>query len=117
MRAGVIVVGILVQVVVWRLVARGRLPFWPATATTFALIGIAAIIAGNPSCCREIEVALASSVGVASGLMLYAATRVVVDLATRHPRLHRSVTDVYRHSEETRFAPRPRPHARDRGSR
>ena len=33
----VIVVGILVQVVVWRLVARGRLPFWPAMTTTFAL--------------------------------------------------------------------------------
>ena len=41
MRGAVIVVGVLVQVVVWRLVARGRLPFWPATATTFAALGIA----------------------------------------------------------------------------
>jgi membrane protease YdiL (CAAX protease family) len=29
---------------------------------------------------------------------------VVVDLATRHPDLHRAVADVYRRSGETRFA-------------
>jgi membrane protease YdiL (CAAX protease family) len=104
MREAVLVVGILGQVVVWRLVVRGRLPFWPATATTFAVIGIASLLAGDPSCCREIEVALASGVGIVSGLVFYGATRVVVDLATRHPVLHRAVTDVYRRSEDTPFA-------------
>lgn len=104
MREAVLLVGVLVQVVVWRLVVRGRLPFWPATATTFAVIGIASLLAGDPSCCREIEVALASGVGVMSGLMFYGATRVIVDLATGHPVLHRAVTDVYRRLVETRFA-------------
>jgi membrane protease YdiL (CAAX protease family) len=103
MRGAILVVGVLVQVVVWRLVVRGRLPFWAATATTFAAIGIVAVVAGNPSCCREEEVALASVVGVASGLVLYGATRVVVDLATRHPVLHRAVADLYRRSRETAF--------------
>jgi membrane protease YdiL (CAAX protease family) len=103
MREAVLVVGVLVQVVVWRLVVRGRLPFWSATAMTFAAIGIASLLAGDPNCCRETDVALASGVGIVSGLVFYGATRVVVDLATRHPVLHRAVADVYRRSGETRF--------------
>ena len=47
----------------------------PATATTFAAIGIVAVIAGNPSCCREEAVALAAAIGVASGLVFYGAAR------------------------------------------
>jgi CAAX protease family protein len=91
------------QVVVWRLVARGRVPFWPATATTFAAIGIASLLAGDPSCCRETEAVVASVVGVASGLVFYGATRVVVGLATRHPLLHGAVVDLYRRSQEASF--------------
>ena len=86
MTEAAIAVGIAAQVVVWRLVARDRLPFWPATAMTFAVIGIASLLAGDPSCCRDTEVAVASGVGVMSGLILYGATRVVVDVAAQTPR-------------------------------
>jgi membrane protease YdiL (CAAX protease family) len=103
MRAAVLVVGVLVQVVVWRLVVRGRIPFWPATATTFALIGMASLLAGDPSWCREKELGVASGVGVASGIVFYGATRVVVGLASRQPVLHAAVADVYRRSRETAF--------------
>lgn len=103
MPEAVLVVGVLMQVVVWRLVVRGRLPFWPATATTFATIGLAAVLAGSPSCCQGTDVGLASVVGVASALVFYGTTRVVVDLATRHPVLHGAVADVYRRSQETTF--------------
>jgi membrane protease YdiL (CAAX protease family) len=103
MTGAVVAVGLLSQVIVWRLVARDRLPFWPATVTTFALIGIASLLAGDPSCCRGTEVAEASGVGVASGLALFAATRLVVDMATRHPLLRRAVANVYRRSQGTRF--------------
>jgi CAAX protease family protein len=91
------------QVVVWRLVARGRVPFWPATATIFAAIGIASLLAGDPSCCRETEAVVASLVGVASGLAFYGATRVVVGLATRQPLIRGAVVDLYRRSQETSF--------------
>ena len=103
MTEAVVAVGVATQVIVWRLVARDRLPFWIATSTTFAMIGIASILARGPRCCRETEVAVASVVGVASGLVLFVATRVVVGIATRHPRLHGAVADVYRRSQETRF--------------
>jgi membrane protease YdiL (CAAX protease family) len=97
------VVGVLAQVIVWRLVVRGRVPFWPAAATTFAVIGIASLLAGDPSCCRGTDITFASGVGVVSGLVFYGATRVVVDLATQHPVLHGAVADVYRRSQETPF--------------
>jgi membrane protease YdiL (CAAX protease family) len=95
-----IVVGALAQVSVWRLVASDRLPFWPAVTTTFALLGLVAFVVGDPSCCRETSAATASAVGAVSGLLLFGATRVVVDLATRHDVLRRSVAVVYRREEE-----------------
>jgi uncharacterized protein len=101
MTEAAIAVGIAAQVVVWRLVVRDRLPFWPATATTFAVIGIASLLAGDPSCCREIEVAVASGVGVVSGLALYGATRVVVDVAAQHHSVRGAVASVYGRSKET----------------
>jgi len=103
MREAVLVVGILGQAVVWRLVVRGWIPFWPATASTFAVIGIASLVVGDPSCCRKAEAAFALGIGAVSGLMFYGATRMVVDLATRHPSLHGAVADVYRRSQETTF--------------
>jgi membrane protease YdiL (CAAX protease family) len=101
MTEAVVAVGVVAQVVVWRLVVRDRLAFWPATATTFAVLGIASLLAGDPSCCRETQVAAAFGVGAVSGLMLYGATRVVVDVAARHPLVHGAVADVYRRSKET----------------
>jgi hypothetical protein len=79
-----IVIGVVVQVVVWRLVARDRLPFWPAVTATFAVLGIGSLLAGDPVCCRETTPATASAVGASSGLLLFGATRVVVDRSTRH---------------------------------
>jgi len=96
----VIVVGALMQALAWRLVARGRLPFWPVVTTTFAVLGLASLIVGDPPCCRETDWATASSVGAASGLLLFGATRVVVDLAARHDVIRRSVVSVYRREEE-----------------
>ncbi len=100
MRVAVIVVGALAQAVAWRLVASGRLPFWPVVTTTFAVLGVVSLVVGDASCCRETTSATASVVGVASGLLLFGATRVVVDLAARHEVIRRSVVAVYRREEE-----------------
>jgi membrane protease YdiL (CAAX protease family) len=104
MPEAVVVVGVIAQVVVWRLVVRDALPFWPAVASTFALCGIVSLLAGDPRCCAERDVLDASVVGLASGLVLFGATRIVVDLATRWPSLHGSVADVYLRSRETTIA-------------
>lgn len=97
----VLVAGMVAQVVVWRLIGDRKLTFWPATTATFALLGIASIVAGDPACCRGTTLAAATAVGAASGLLLFGATRVVVDAATRHGLLERAVADVYRREEET----------------
>lgn len=100
MPAVAIVLGALAQAFLWRLVARDRLPFWPTVTTTFAILGLVSLVVGDPSCCREMTAATASAMGAASGLLLFGATRVVVDLATRHDDLRRSVAAVYRREEE-----------------
>jgi hypothetical protein len=104
MTGAVVVVGVLAQVVVWRLIGRGRLPFWPATTATFAALGIASLVAGDPGCCREMAVVAACAVGAVSGLALYGATRLVVDAATKQPPLREAVADVYGRERETAFA-------------
>jgi membrane protease YdiL (CAAX protease family) len=104
MPEAVVVVGVMTQVVVWRVVVRDALPFWPAVTTTFALVGIASLLAGDPRCCPETGLLDASGVGLASGLLLFGATRVVVDLATRLPSLRGAVAGVYRRSRETTIA-------------
>ena len=103
MPEAVIVVGIVAQVVAWRMVVRDRLPFWPTTAVTFTVLGIASLLTGDPSCCREREVGVAAGVGTASGAALYGATRLVVGIVTRSPRLDRAVVAVYRRTQETSF--------------
>lgn len=97
----VLVAGMLVQPIVWRSIGRRKLPFWAATTATFAVLGIASLLAADPACCRGTTLGTASLVGAASGLLLYGATRVVVDLATSHDVLRRAVADVYRQQEET----------------
>jgi uncharacterized protein len=100
----VAVVGTLAQVVAWRLVARDRVPFWPATIGVFAVLGVASILAGEPSCCRDVPAATAVGVGAASGLVLYGATRLVVGAAARDADLGARVLEIYRRSDEVRFA-------------
>ena len=58
----VIGIGVLAQEIVCRLVARDRLHFWPAVTTTFAVLGIGSLLAGDPGCCRETTPATASVV-------------------------------------------------------
>jgi membrane protease YdiL (CAAX protease family) len=101
MPLAVLVVGMVAQVIVWRSIADRKLPFWPATTATFALLGMASFLAGDLACCRGTTLGGASAVGAASGLVLFGATRLVVDLATGHDVFRRAVAEVYRREEET----------------
>jgi membrane protease YdiL (CAAX protease family) len=98
------VVGIAVQAVVWHLIAIDRLPFWPATTSTFAILGVAALLVGSPACCAATTAMPAVAIGATAGAALYGATRVVVGLASRLAPIRAAVLDVYRRSDETSFA-------------
>jgi membrane protease YdiL (CAAX protease family) len=101
MRPAVLVAGILAQVLAWRLAATDRIPFWSATAATWAVAGLAAVLAGDPGCCHDVAVAAALAVGLGSGVVLYAATRVVVEVAVRLAPILKGVVDgVYARERE-----------------
>ena len=97
MVAAVVAAGVLAQAAMWWLISARRVPFWPATSATFAILGIAAVLVGVPG---SIDVS-SLLVGAGSGAALYGATRVVVaSLLERIPSFASSVSDVYGRSLE-----------------
>ena len=97
MVAAVVVAGVLVQAAIWWLISARRVPFWPATSATFALLGIAAVLVRPPGSTDVSSVLI----GAVSGAALYGATRVVeASLLERIPSFASSVSDVYRRSQE-----------------
>jgi membrane protease YdiL (CAAX protease family) len=96
MVAAVLAAGVLVQAAMWRLIATRRLPFWPATSVTFAILGIAAVLVRPPGS-TDLQSLV---VGAGSGVVLYGATRVVVALLVRIPPFASSATEVYGRSGE-----------------
>ncbi|HZB02571.1 MAG TPA: hypothetical protein VE800_10725, partial [Actinomycetota bacterium] len=96
-----LVVGVAIQAIAWRIVVLRRATFWPSVIVVWAILGVVALAIGDPRCCVERGVAVASAVGAASGLLLCGATRVVVSLASRWPVVATSVDDTYSRSGET----------------
>jgi uncharacterized protein len=90
-----VVLGVAIQAIAWRLVALGRAPFWPTVTGAWAMLGIGALAFAEPRCCADRGILEALAVGVASGLVLYAATRVVVTFASRWPVVASAVEDTY----------------------
>jgi membrane protease YdiL (CAAX protease family) len=100
----VVVVGVLAQLLVGALIARGRLRFWPATTATLGAVGITALVVGDPAWCASVSAEAAAVAGVAGGIGFYAATRAVVGVASRRPALREAVSGVYDHATDVPFA-------------
>lgn len=97
MVAAVVAAGVLAQAAIWWLISARRLPFWPATSATFAILGIAAVLVRAPGS-TDVSPLL---IGAGTGAALYGATRVVVaTLLERIPSFASSVRDVYGRSQE-----------------
>lgn len=97
MVAAVVAVGVLAQAAMWWLISARRVPFWPATSATFAILGIAAVLVRAPGS-TDVSSLL---IGTGSGAALYGATRVVVaSFLERIPSFASSVSDVYGRSQE-----------------
>jgi len=87
---------VLVQAAAWLLIGTRRVPFWPATSVTFAILGVAAILLRPPGAPGARSLAL----GIGSGVVLYAATRVVVPFLVPVPSFAPSAAEAYRRAEE-----------------
>jgi membrane protease YdiL (CAAX protease family) len=96
----VIGAGILVLAATWQLIGARRIAFWPATSVAFAILGVAATLLRPPGAPSARSLAL----GIGSGIVLYAATRIVVRLLAPFAPFATSVTEIYRWSDEI---PRP----------
>jgi uncharacterized protein len=101
MTGALLVVGVAVQAIAWRLIAIGRATFWPTVTGVWAILGIAAVAIGDPRCCDDRPLVEALVVGVVSGLLLYAGTRVVVTFASRRPPVAAAVRGTYDRYGET----------------
>jgi membrane protease YdiL (CAAX protease family) len=104
MADAVVALGLVAQLAVGRIVAGGRLSFWPATTVTLGALGIAAVLVGDPACCASVSAGAAVAAGIAGGVGFYAATRAVVGIASRHPALRDAVAGIYDRAIEVRPA-------------
>src|SRR5688500_17868594 len=96
MVAAVVAAGVLAQAAMWWLIAVRRLPFWPVTSVTFAILGIAAVLVRAPGSTDLPSLV----VGAGSGVVLYGATPAAVGLLVGIPSFASSVTAVYGRSGE-----------------
>jgi hypothetical protein len=96
----VMVAGAFAETVGWRLVATGRAAVWRLMPVVFAGMGILAVLARRPVAASRVSDAVAVGVGLASGLILYVATRVFVAVAGRWEPFRRHVVEKYREAGE-----------------
>ncbi|MFL5767613.1 MAG: type II CAAX prenyl endopeptidase Rce1 family protein, partial [Actinomycetota bacterium] len=72
-----VALGAAVEVLAWRLVAAGRGSIWTVMAAAMVVLGAIALAEGV-AIASEVSAAEAALVGVGSGIVLFAATRVFV---------------------------------------
>jgi membrane protease YdiL (CAAX protease family) len=96
-----LVAGVALQTIAWRIVALRRAPFWPVVGGVWALLGGAVLLVGGPAWSGGGAWFGSSLVGAGSGLVLYAATRIVVTVASRLSVLADAVEATYERSTGT----------------
>jgi membrane protease YdiL (CAAX protease family) len=95
MRAAVIVVGIVAQMVSWWAISSGRVTVWRLMPFVLGAMALVALLV-LPSPERTTGVGRAVVVGLASGLALFLATRVFVAIASHWRPFARHVEEAYR---------------------
>ncbi|MEP6973511.1 MAG: CPBP family glutamic-type intramembrane protease [Actinomycetota bacterium] len=95
MQPAVMVIGALAEVIGWRLVATGRATVWRLMPAVFVGMGVAAVLVRRPVVAVRVDDGVALGGGLASGLILYAGTRVFVAIAGRWEPFHRHVVEKY----------------------
>ena len=100
MQVAVLVVGFVLEVAAWRIVAAGRASVWGLMVGVFALHGVVAAIVLPPIASGDEPLATAVGVGVMSGVALWAATLAFVAVAVRWQPFRTAVADRYARAAE-----------------
>jgi membrane protease YdiL (CAAX protease family) len=102
MRVAAIVPAATALAVAWHLVVAGRATVWTAVTPATAAAGAVAVLVGDPAGSGAVAPGSAVVVGIATGLLLYVATRVVVGWAG--PRLGLSAHAVAAYGRRGRLS-------------
>jgi membrane protease YdiL (CAAX protease family) len=100
MQPAVIVAGVVLEVVAWRIVAAGRGSVWRLMVAVFAIHGIVAALVLPPIASGSQTITVALAAGVASGLALWAATLAFVAVAVRWRPFRTAVAERYARAAE-----------------
>jgi hypothetical protein len=100
MQAAIMALGALAEAIGWRLVATRRAMVWRLMPVIFLVMGIAAVVVRRPVAATKVANGTALVVGLASGLILYAGTRVFVAIADRWEPFRRHVVETYQEAAE-----------------
>lgn len=100
MQPTVVVVGFVLEVVAWRVVASGRASLWRLMVGVFVVEGVAAAVVLPPIASGDLTAVVALAAGAASGLGLWAGTIAFVAVAVRWQPFRVAVADRYARAAE-----------------
>jgi membrane protease YdiL (CAAX protease family) len=95
MDAAVMIGGLALEGAAWWVVAFRRRDVWRATVPVLVAIGVAALVAGPPWWSPEVRPAIALAGGVATGVVLYLATRAFVAVVAPWEAFQRHSLSMY----------------------
>jgi len=104
MQGVLMVVGAVAEMLGWRIVVAGRASVWRLMPVVLLVMGLVAAFVRHPVAAARVSGGSAFGVGVASGLLLYGATRAFVFVAGRWAPFHRHIVDAYRDAAEISIA-------------
>jgi membrane protease YdiL (CAAX protease family) len=95
-----IAAGVVGQVATWREVRANRISIWIGMGVTMGVLGVLSLFTGRIHLSPKVDPPLGVVVGLASGLVLFGATRVFVAIASAWELFRRHVTDIYGNRHE-----------------
>lgn len=91
----VAVSGFLAEATAWWAVRARAAPLWRLLPGVLVAMALAAVLVRPPVAAADVRVGLAFGVGVASGVLLYLATRLFVAVAARSSFFRRATVEIY----------------------
>lgn len=94
-----IAAGVVGQVATWREIRAGRVSIWIGMGVTMGALGLLSLFTGREHLSPKVGIPLSVAAGLASGLVLYGATRVFVAIASAWEMFRRHTAEIYGNRE------------------
>jgi membrane protease YdiL (CAAX protease family) len=104
MQLAIMAMGTVTEMIGWWMVSSGRRDVWRLMPVVLGSMGIAAAVVRPPVAAAETSAGVAAVVGLASGIALFAGTRVFVWVAAHWSSFRRDVVQKYQEAAEIPLA-------------